>query len=382
MQIRNKLSLALVLAAGLAPLGASATNGILPYGNGMSAHGVGGAGIANAADAMSGVDNPALLGKTKNQASAGLTFFNPNRSANLGGGYVDSESDLFFIPQAAWVGDKEPLNWGLLAYALGGMNTDYPGSLFGVPGNVGVDLSGLIVAPTASYNLSPEFSLGASLLLGYARFETEGPGAGGLPGNESDSATGWGVKLGANFDVSKNISIGATVQPKLNMSKMDKFCATVFAGTDCEVTLPTIYGVGSRFGFGSVVLVADVMQANWSDVEVFNSASPNSPGWEDQTIFKIGMEFHSGSDMIYRVGYNHGDSPIPNNKVFNNVLFPAVTEDHLSVGFTKKFGGGMDLIGYYARALENEQIGPNPFGGTASIKMNQNALGIGANWTF
>lgn len=378
MQTRNKLSLALALAASIAPLGAFATNGILPYGNGMSAHGVGGAGIANPADSMSGVDNPALLGKTKDQASVGVSLFNPNRSADVGGGYVDSDSDLFFIPQAAWVGNSTPINWGVLAYALGGMNTDYPGSMFGAPGNIGVDLSGLIVAPTASYEISPAFSVGASLLLGYARFETEGPGA-PLPSNLSDSATGWGVKVGANFDISKDISIGAMVQPKMNMSKMDNFCSTIFFGTDCEVTLPTMYGIGGRFGFGSTVLVADIVQANWSDVEVFNSASPFSPGWEDQTIFKIGMEFHSGSDMIYRVGYNHGDSPIPNDKVGNNVFFPAVTEDHLTVGFTKKFGG-MDLIGYYAYVPENEQTqagAPAP-----KIKMDQNALGIGANWKF
>lgn len=368
-----------LLAAGLfAPVAAFATNGILPYGNGMSAHGVGGAGIANPADAMSAVDNPALLAKTGGQASVGASFFNPNRSADLGSGYVESESDWFIIPQAAWNGSGEPFNWGISAYALGGMNTDYPGSLMGVSGNVGVDLSGLIVAPTASYQLSPAFAVGASVLLGYARLETENiPGS----GSKSDSATGWGVKLGANWDVSKTVALGVTVQPKMYMSKMDSFCNDpIFAGTDCEVSLPDLYGIGSRFALSEkAVFVADIVQAQWSDVEVFNSGSAFSPRWEDQTIFKLGMEFHAGEGTIYRVGYNHGDSPVPDNRVANNVFFPAVTEDHLSAGFTKRFGG-TELIGYYAYVFENEQT---QAGATAPrIKMNQNALGIGGNWKF
>lgn len=369
--LKTKQMKTLLAASLFAPVAALATNGILPYGNGMSAHGVGGAGIANPADAMSPVDNPALLAKTGGQASVGTSFFNPNRAADLGFGYVESDSEWFLIPQAAWNGQGEPFNWGISAYALGGMNTDYPGSLIGISGNVGVDLSGLIVSPTVSYQFSPAFSVGAAVLLGYARLETENiPGI----GSKSDSATGWGVKLGANFDVTKDISIGAMFQPKMNMSKMDSFCNDLFAGTDCEVSLPSIYGIGSRFGFGSATLVADILRANWSKVEVFEDF-----GWEDQTIFKIGMEFGTGSDMIYRVGYNHGESPIPDNMVATNVFFPAITEDHLSVGLTKRFSGA-DLIAYYAYVFENEQT---QAGATAPrIKMDQNALGIGGNWKF
>ncbi|MCP4010344.1 MAG: hypothetical protein GY726_12640, partial [Proteobacteria bacterium] len=56
----KKLALSVAITSMLAamPMSASATNGILAYGNGVVAHGVGGAGVANAAEGMSAVDNP------------------------------------------------------------------------------------------------------------------------------------------------------------------------------------------------------------------------------------------------------------------------------------------------------------------------------------
>lgn len=390
--LKTKQMKTLLAASLFAPVAAFATNGILPYGNGMSAHGVGGAGIANPADAMSGVDNPALIADTAGQASLGASLFNPNRSMDygLGRGYVESESNYFVIPQAAWVGQGEALNWGVLAYAMGGMNTDYPQNAFygpgtfgpGTPGSPrsGMDLSGLIVSPTASYRLSPNLSLGASLLLGYARLETEGLATGNpASSSETDSATGWGVKLGVASEVVKGVRLGATYQPKMNMSKMDAYCNTIFSGTDCELSLPPIFGIGGAFALGdSVNLVADVQRIQWSKVEIFKDVFE----WEDQTVFKVGTELKSGSDLIYRVGLNYGKSPIPNSAVVQNVLAPAVTETHLSVGFTKKFSG-FDLVGYYAYVFGNEQTGPGPAPGTtAKVKMDQNALGIGGNWKF
>lgn len=391
MQITNKLPLALALAAAIAPFGASATNGILPYGNGMSAHGVGGAGIANAADAMSGVDNPALIAETPGQASLGASLFNPNRSLDygLGRGYVESDSNYFVIPQASWIAAGSDFNWGVLAYAMGGMNTDYPENAFYGPGTFGpgtagsprsgMDLSGLIVSPTMSYRFNEKVSLGASLLLGYARLETEGLATGSASTSETDSTTGWGVKLGVASEVTKGIRLGATYQPKMNMSKMDTYCGTIFNGTDCELSLPPIFGIGGAFALGERLnLVADIQRIQWSKVDIFKEIFD----WEDQTVFKIGTELKSGSDMIYRLGLNYGKSPIPDTAVATNALAPAITETHLSVGFTKKFSS-FDLIGYYAYVFENEQTGPGPAPGTtAKVKMDQNALGLGGNWKF
>jgi len=67
---KSKLALAVAAAAGLTfSSGAFATNGIMQAGNGMAAHGTGGAGLSNANEAMSGFDNPALIGQTGDSVS-------------------------------------------------------------------------------------------------------------------------------------------------------------------------------------------------------------------------------------------------------------------------------------------------------------------------
>ena len=62
----------------------------------------------------------------------------------------------------------------------------------------------------------------------------------------------------------------------------------------------------------------------------------------------------------------------------NNILAPATTEDHATIGFSKAMGNGI-LHGYYAYSFDNEQTqNPVPPGfPTARIKMDQNAFGLG-----
>ena len=128
---KSKLALAIAAAAGLSfSSGAFATNGIIPAGNGMVAHGLGGAGLSNAAEASSGIDNPALISHTGDSVSVAFSMFMPDRQveqpASLGGATVVSDSEMFAIPQFAFTsGTGVGINWGLSAYALGGMNTDY-----------------------------------------------------------------------------------------------------------------------------------------------------------------------------------------------------------------------------------------------------------------
>ncbi|MFV2057192.1 MAG: OmpP1/FadL family transporter, partial [Thiohalomonadales bacterium] len=180
---------------------AQATNGLLPLGNGMTAHGLGGAGIANPADAMSAVDNPALLGQTGGQISLGASLFNPNRSADIGGGagYIESDSKYFVIPQFGWTGIiNDKFNWGVMVTALGGMNTDYPKELFGQPAEM--DLSGVIVAPTFSFKSGEDTYVGLSILLGYEALNstlppTDNPAQGAPFATNEDTATGTGIKL-------------------------------------------------------------------------------------------------------------------------------------------------------------------------------------------
>ena len=357
------------------PMSASATNGILAYGNGMVSHGLGGAGVANAGDSMSAVDNPALAAKVGAGWSVQLSGFNPNRSANIGRGYVDSDSDWFAIPGGSWFMDvNDNTVAGLTVSALGGMNADYPPELFGA--RTGMNLEGVIIAPTIATKVSDKVTLGGAILFGYETLETTGPGEGGLPGNQEDDATGWGFELGIAIEASPSTTLGLDYQSKIDMDDMDEFSNTIFAGAeDKQLTLPAIITIGITQRIGeNWAISADISDVPWSDVGVIGE----SFGWEDQTVYKIGAEVQLEDGWALRFGYNHGDTPIPNSAVMQNVLAPAVTEDHYTIGFSKKFTKGI-LHGYYARVAEAEQTqDPVPPGFAPwQIKMDQNAFGIG-----
>lgn len=377
----KKLALSTAIAGAMAamPMSALATNGILAYGNGMVAHGVGGAGVANAAEGMSAVDNPALAADVGAGWSIQASAFNPNRSANVGNGDVESDSSWFAIPGGHWfteVGDG--IVTGFTVSALGGMNTDYPAELFGA--RTGINLEGVMFEPTIAKKVSDAVSVGAGLIFAYESLESTGAGPQGpngpfYPTDAEDSATGWGFELGIAFQAGPTTTIGLDYQSELDMDEMDEFASYLFAAaSDPVLTLPAITTLGITQKIGdNWKIMADISDVPWSSVALLDEVF----GWEDQTVYKIGAEVQVNEGLAIRFGYNHGDSPIPDTAVAQNILAPAVSEDHYTFGFSKAVGARGMLHGYYARVTENEQKQAGGPGGLPSIKMDQNAFGIG-----
>lgn len=373
---------AVVAAMATAPMSASATNGILAYGNGIISHGMGGAGVANASEIMSAVDNPALAARVGAGWAVQLSAFNPNRSANVGRGYIDSGDEWFPIPGGAWFTEmSNGLTAGVTVSALGGMSTAYPATLFGAP--VGIDLSGVIIAPTIAANVSDTVSVGAALMFGYEMFETTGPGAPPLPKNEEDTASGFGLELGIAIDIAPGTTIGIDYQSEIDMSEFEKhnsylFAPTKAAGLNTALTIPAITTIGISHQINDQwKVVADVSDVPWTDIDVIR----NQFHWEDQTVYKIGAEMQVNDDLAVRFGYNHGDSPIVAAHAGEAILAPAVTEDHYTFGFTKQLAGG-SLSGYYARVPNNEVRQAGGPGGFPSVQMDQNAFGLAYNVSF
>ncbi len=400
---KSKLAVAVAAAAGLTfSSGAFATNGIMQVGNGMAAHGTGGAGLSNANEAMSGFDNPALIGQTGDSISMGFSVFMPDRQVNTsavpagaGGRAGDNVSDskVFAIPQVAFTSKiNNDMSWGIMVNALGGMNTDYraPALNGGSTAPQTVDLSGMIVAPTLSYALGKNATLGASLLIGYTNFRTRNVFGQGVT-NEG-STVGYGVKLGADFKVADGISVGAVLQPKVNMDEFDWFktMLTGFGFTgDAALTLPNIAGVGAKFKVGnSMNVVTDLMYYQWTSVDVFEFF-----GWDDQFVLKAGLEYAATDKLTLRAGFNYGESPIQggsktgnqSDAAFSNYPFPAISEQHITVGLGYKMDKNMTVNAYYLHSPEACQTATTASNAETTpagteICMTQNAFGLGLNY--
>jgi len=170
-------------------------------GNGMAAHGTGGAGLANANEAMSGFDNPALVSGTGDSVSMGFSIFMPDRTVSQGGVDIVSDAKVFAIPQVAFTSKiNNQMSWGIMANALGGMNTDFrsgPNLNSGACPVRRARRRAMLLRnpltcryadhPDLSYAINDDVSVGASLLVGYVNLRVRnlfGQSAYGFAGNE------------------------------------------------------------------------------------------------------------------------------------------------------------------------------------------------------
>jgi long-chain fatty acid transport protein len=104
-------------------------------------------------------------------------------------------------------------------------------------------------------------------------------------------------------------------------------------------------------------------------------------------VWKIGLEYQFSKDMTLRAGYNHGDNPIQSRDVTFNILAPGVVQDHYTLGMTYNLDKASEITVSYMHAQEKSVSGtPNPtyfpVGGTETIKMYQNSLGVAYGMKF
>ncbi len=418
--ITKKLLTAAATAALFTPMAAMATNGYFGHGIGMKSMGMGGAGIAMAQDALASATNPAAAALTGNRIDFGLNIFNPERSMKISGSpapgangdYSGDQRPMFLIPEFGYNRDLgNDMAFGLTVVGRGGMNTSYNkvNPLFGST-KAGIDLAQLYISPTFAMKLNKDHSVGVTLNAIYQRFKAEGlenfavaPPAGpsadpaNVTGGDYSSSTGFSLGLGWSGKVSPTLTLGATYTTKADMSEFDDY-AGLFAEQG-NFDIPATAGVGIAFEATPTTTVAlDVTKIYYSGVDsIANPLLPNlftdgigsdngaGFGWEDMTVFKLGVSWQMDKDLVLRAGYNHGENPIPSSETFFNILAPGVVEDHITLGATKTLANGGELTFMFMHAYEKEVKGsgsiPAAFGGgEVDIKMSQNAVGIAYGW--
>lgn len=412
------LASALAVAALTFSAGAAATNGYFSHGYGIKSKGMGGAGIALPQDSLAAAINPAGMVLVGSRLDAGLDWFHPTRGSEIrGNAYPDADYDAndkqdFFIPEFGY--NKmldERTSLGIAAYGNGGMNSDYKVNSFerfGATGSSGVNLEQLFIAPTLAYKLAPNHSVGVSLNFAYQRFSAKGLGPFAMTGpmqasaspanvtnNGTDSATGWGVRVGWIGQLTPQLAVGATYQSKTNMSKLDKYQG-LFAEQG-SMDIPENYGAGLAFkATPQLTVAADVVRINYSAIKSIGNGianmtvlgnplgAANGPGfgWRDMTVVKLGVSYAANNNLTLRAGYNHGEQPIPSAETFLNILSPGVVEDHLTLGATWALDSKSEISVSYLHAFKktvNGSSGAIPAsygGGTANLYMYQDALGI------
>lgn len=422
MKFTHKL---LPLAVALAASNAYATDGYFAHGYGVKSQGMGGIGIALPQDALAAATNPAGMGLIGDRVDFGVTWFRPQREAEIVGNnfvmgsadgtYKANETENFIIPEFGYNRVITPeVTLGVSVYGNGGMNTDYDKviPLFGST-KPRMDLAQLFIAPTATWKITPSNTLGVSVNLAYQRFEMKGlenftvigNPLFGTPSQSPNNVTnkgydpsyGAGLHLGWIGQLNDAVTVGATYQTKTYMSKLDKYKGLFAEGGDFDI--PESYGLGVAIKATTALTVAaDVQRIEYSEVDsVGNSlnnlfsgnqlGSKKGPGfaWKDVTAVKVGASYAWDQNLTIRAGYNHTSQAVRKSETFFNIIAPGVVQDHITLGATYVLPNQSELSFSYMHAFEEKVRGsdsiPTSFGGgEANLKMYQDSLGIAYGW--
>ena len=417
----NKLTSALAIA-GLATVSSAAfaTDGYFSNGYGIKAKGMAGVAIAMPQDALAAANNPAGMVLIGDRLDLGLDWFRPIRNADIvgnGGGangsYDANDKKNFLIPEFGYNKMINPnMSFGVSVYGNGGMNTSYtkPIPLFSGTTKAGIDLSQLFIAPTFAMKLNSSNAIGVSLNFAYQRFKATGlqnfdnttysSSPGNVTDNGYDSATGWGVKVGWNGQVTQNLSLGATYQSKTSMGRFDKYKG-LFAekgGFD----IPENYGAGfawkvapawtiagdyKHISYSKVAAVGNSVNCLFAGTCKLGADNGAGFGWDDMDVYKLGVSYEYSKDLTLRAGYSYGKQPIPASQTLFNMLAPAVNNDHFTMGATWILANKAELSFAYMHAFDNTVSGSNSIpagfgGGNANLKMYQDSLGVAYGMKF
>jgi len=363
----------------------------------------------------------------------------------IGPNNLDSGSEHFFIPHFSRVWQKpNDTAFAVSFYGRGGMNTDWKGGTatfdpdgpgpydpmtlngtFGA-GNAGVDLSQAFLDVTWANRFTDSTSFGIAAVFAMQMFEARGvstfagftehfAASGGtsfpsnLSNNGHDFSYGAGLKLGLHSALNEALSFGVMYQSKLWMTEFDDY-ADLFAGHG-DFDIPANFKIGLTWEAQKKLYLSFDIEHTWfSDVDAVGNSIMNvfscptagmggmnlsnclggdngaGFGWDDMTVYKLGVQWARGDDWTWRAGYSHGDQPIPNSQMTFNILAPAVVEDHWSVGFTKLTGANKDREWNVAFTYvpSNSLSGPNNFDPfqTVTWKMSQYDLEVSYGWRF
>ena len=295
-------------------------------------------------------------------------------------------------------------------------------------GNTGVNLSQAFLDVTWAKKFDNNFSLGVSAILVAQMFEADGvrtfspytktyaesyvqTGVPVMPENLSNNGTDWsygyGLKVGMHFPVNDMVSFGVMYQTEIKMTDLDDYSDLFAEGggfdipADFKIGLTVHPSESLAFNFdiehiwysdiGSVgnpianIFACPTAGVGGTDLEsCLGGKNGAGFGWDDMTVYKVGMKWSNNEDWTWRFGYSYGEQPIANSEMTFNILAPAVMEHHLTAGFTLERTKGREFSVAMMYAPNVDLTGPQNFdpSQTVTFEMYQWELEASYAWRF
>lgn len=174
-----------------------------------------------------------------------------------------------------------------------------------------------------------------------------------------------------------------------------------------ELKLPQMIGFGASYKpSDNLSLALDLQWANWKEafdkmsISLSNGSSANintmlgnngnftldfPMDWKDAIMVRLGVEYILNEDVTLRGGYAYGSNPVPSSTVFP--VFPAVVENHITVGGGYKLTGNFSVNAAYELVL-NKDLTADPVSKIASeynnsvSSLSENLFHLSVSYSF
>ncbi len=411
-----------------------ATNGYWSHGYGAKSKSIAGACVAMAFGAMCASSNPAALVRVGNRMDYGLALFSPTRGftanddaspigppngpASVPANQYESGNDFFLIPHFAYNRLLDASSSiGVAVGGNGGMNTEYDSAVFQNFGNpmfpssmasspTGIDLTQVFIGVTYSKKINEKHSFGITPIFAIQSVEVKGlqpfrsfslyPDK--VTNNDHDFSYGGGLRFGWFSQITDRISLGASYQTKLKMTKFEEYKG-LFAD-EGSFDAPVNYDLGFAVKITPELIFAfDYQRIKYSGVKAISNPAdlvfmPGQTllgtenglgfGWEDMDIFKFGLQWKHSKDFTLRAGYSRANNPFPNTQALFNTLAPAVIRTHYTFGFSTPLAENTELNVGFTYAPNEKVNGTNRNTGpqTGFVEMSQFEFIVGIGTDF
>ncbi len=390
-----------------------ATNGHILHGSGAINASLGGAGIARAFDVFGGSVNPATLVGLRQQAEMGIEIFLPERSlassvdagafgpsfgpAGDMAGSTKSGSSTSFLPSLAanYLWGQDGATLAVIFQGIAGFGVDYgvsdvsspnanpiltpqPPGGFGF-GHIFSEYKLMTLKLAAAMPVGDRLSLGFALVPAMSELQVDpfpatnpvdanGDGFPTYPNTPFDKAFGFGFQLGATYDVTERLRVGANYSSPIWFESFDwpvRDEGMSSRHISFNLDYPAIAGVGASYQLRpDTVLVADVRGIFYSDTDGFDKEGFNADGsvagfgWKDIFVAGVGLQFQPSEQTSLRLGYNYNSNPLPQRLTFFNVSSPAIVQHRITAGAGYDISDNWQANVTYYHAFEESISGP------------------------
>jgi long-chain fatty acid transport protein len=279
---------------------------------------------------------------------------------------------------------------------------------------------------TASANMTGLTAIGFNGKIGFA-YKVNDQLSFGLSYTMPTSLTYKNGKASMDMTAQLNDAFGKAVQgamaqyPTLTLAQAQAAVIAQFSGMGIDLSkgaaanydlnvdlkFPQSFGFGVSYVISNNFKVAgDLEWINWANafdkmtIKLSNGANPNintmmgnngtfsldfPMNWKNSVVVKLGGEYSVNSDLTLRLGYAYGGNPVPATTIFP--IFPAIVENHLTIGASYKVSAPLTINAAFEMALNKSLTASNPsliadeYNGSTS-QLSTSLIHLSASYNF